>query len=441
MKYLTKFTTAADYAQAKDDLYAPNVSLLNDSKSINYKSIDLPIITVVFDITDISEETYILWSSEPEEVVAGIEIDGIKLQTLVKTYQFSTTGEHIVKYTLKDRKKIEDYMLYNCADIKSIIIPNCVKEIGEGSFRGCNKATSVTIPNGVEIIGYRAFRFWQALTSIKLPNSVTTLKGETFYDCPQLTTVKLSKNLINCSNYEFYKCNNLSDIENNIVYADCFAVKVTNKTLSSYTLKEGTKFLEADCFNECTNITSIGPKGSNASLELPNNIKHIGYNCFKNCTGLTSVKLPDDAILRSYCFSGCTGLTSIGPKGSNASLELPNNLTVIEGNCFDGCTNITDVVLPNSITNVSFYVFNKCANLVSVTLPESVEAISFYIFSGCTKLKTIIVKSVNPPKLSGDLFGSTVVEGRKIYVPAESVDAYKTANYWSSYAADIEAIQ
>ena len=27
--------------------------------------------------------------------------------------------------------------------------------------------------------------------------------------------------------------------------------------------------------------------------------------------------------------------------------------------------------------------------------------------------------------------------GRKIYVPAASVEAYKRANYWSGYAADI----
>jgi hypothetical protein len=30
--------------------------------------------------------------------------------------------------------------------------------------------------------------------------------------------------------------------------------------------------------------------------------------------------------------------------------------------------------------------------------------------------------------------------GRKIYVPSESVNAYKAATYWSDYASDIEAI-
>jgi hypothetical protein len=33
------------------------------------------------------------------------------------------------------------------------------------------------------------------------------------------------------------------------------------------------------------------------------------------------------------------------------------------------------------------------------------------------------------------------VAGRKIYVPAESVNAYKTANRWSTYAAEIYPIE
>jgi hypothetical protein len=41
--------------------------------------------------------------------------------------------------------------------------------------------------------------------------------------------------------------------------------------------------------------------------------------------------------------------------------------------------------------------------------------------------------------LGNYVFG-TNASGRKIYVPSESVDAYKAAEKWSTYAADIEAI-
>ena len=32
---------------------------------------------------------------------------------------------------------------------------------------------------------------------------------------------------------------------------------------------------------------------------------------------------------------------------------------------------------------------------------------------------------------------SDITSGRKIYVPMESVEAYKSASYWSDYASDI----
>ena len=60
------------------------------------------------------------------------------------------------------------------------------------------------------------------------------------------------------------------------------------------------------------------------------------------------------------------------------------------------------------------------------------------------RLSTIIYcKSINPPIVPSLPFGMiTDTEGQtaKIYVPAESVEAYKTATNWSAYASIIEAL-
>ena len=45
-----------------------------------------------------------------------------------------------------------------------------------------------------------------------------------------------------------------------------------------------------------------------------------------------------------------------------------------------------------------------------------------------------------PPIIKSDTFENTP-SGMKIYVPAASVDDYKTATYWSDYASVIEEIQ
>ena len=60
-------------------------------------------------------------------------------------------------------------------------------------------------------------------------------------------------------------------------------------------------------------------------------------------------------------------------------------------------------------------------------------------FRYCTSLTSVTVKSATPPTLGFGVFynGSSNLV---IYVPAESVDAYKSASGWSTYADRIQAI-
>lgn len=51
-------------------------------------------------------------------------------------------------------------------------------------------------------------------------------------------------------------------------------------------------------------------------------------------------------------------------------------------------------------------------------------------------LKTIVIKAVNPPSVTAASF-SEISTSAKFYVPDESVDAYKAAQYWSSHASKI----
>ena len=61
-------------------------------------------------------------------------------------------------------------------------------------------------------------------------------------------------------------------------------------------------------------------------------------------------------------------------------------------------------------------------------------------FSNCTGLTSITIEATTPPSLPfGSGFRNT--NNCPIYVPAESVDAYKSATYWSDYASRIQAIQ
>ena len=84
-----------------------------------------------------------------------------------------------------------------------------------------------------------------------------------------------------------------------------------------------------------------------------------------------------------------------------------------------------------------------CENLTSVTIPQNVTTIESSTFYGCSNLVEIYCKSTTVPTAinvfsytSWDAFDENATN-RKIYVPKESVEAYKSAKYWSDYADDI----
>ena len=68
---------------------------------------------------------------------------------------------------------------------------------------------------------------------------------------------------------------------------------------------------------------------------------------------------------------------------------------------------------------------------------DSVTRIENAAFERCKSLKSVYCKATTPPALDGSYVFYGNGSGRKIYVPTESVDAYKSAARWSEYASSI----
>ena len=66
-----------------------------------------------------------------------------------------------------------------------------------------------------------------------------------------------------------------------------------------------------------------------------------------------------------------------------------------------------------------------------------VTTIEYAAFCSCDCLTSIYCEAIVPPALVGNSVFDYNGSGRKIYVPTESVDAYKSAVHWSEYASDI----
>ena len=119
--------------------------------------------------------------------------------------------------------------------------------------------------------------------------------------------------------------------------------------------------------------------------------------------------------------------------------EITYSVTSIGSDAFSYCSGLTSVVIPNSVTSIGIEAFWYCSGLTSVEIPNSVTSISVFAFWGCSSLKSVTSLNTTPPNLGNSAFSGLATDC-VLYVPAESVDAYRAADGWSSQFTNIEAI-
>jgi len=237
------------------------------------------------------------------------------------------------------------------------------------------------------------------LTSIVIPDSVTSIGTNAFMSCIALPSVTLPDSVTSIGNGAFYSCYSLT----NIVIPD----SVTS--------------IGDEAFNDCYSLSSA---------TLPDSVTSIGEGAFYNCSGLTNITIPDSVTsIPNNVFFGCYSLTGV---------TIGNSVTSIGKSAFGYCTGLTGVTIGNSVTSIGWYTFRGCSSLTSVTLPDSVTSIGLGAFEDCSSLTTITVKASTPPTLGDGAMPSSVTA---IYVPSDSVDVYKSASGWRSYASNILPIQ
>ena len=108
------------------------------------------------------------------------------------------------------------------------------------------------------------------------------------------------------------------------------------------------------------------------------------------------------------------------------------NLKTITG--FKGNTKMTTITLPEGVTTLGTECF-RTARIRYLVLPSTISTLNHQCLNPVNYCSYIVFKSINPPSLNVNAFGLT--SGCKIYVPDDSVNAYKTATNWTNYAARI----
>lgn len=242
----------------------------------------------------------------------------------------------------------------------------------------------------------------------------------------------------------------------NAIYSYGQLVWERNTTKIIYTSKDGqvVKPYDSTVFGGANILSNTYSNGVGV-IEFDSSVTEIGKSSFRNTKQLDTMILPSSVTyIKAYAFesSGITDIT-IPPTVTDISsaaffhsklisIVIPSSVKMMGPSVFLSCYSLTNVSISTSLILLDNSMFSGCKSLVSITIPDNIKVIGNGLFYNCSNLSEIRFNSIVPPEI---LLGTDETEhlfegnapGRLIKVPAGSVNAYKTAQYWSNYADSI----
>ena len=353
-------------------------------------------------------------------------------------------------------EKITDFAFSGCKSLQKVTISNGA--IGKEAFYNCPNLQQVTINNGVTSIGYRAFCACRNLKEVYCES--ITPPTASLSDSYWSGFTNASSNLliyVPTESVDTYKARNgWKEFKNKIVAYD-FETPPNNEIW--YTTSDG-KILD---------LVRYGGFGANAKthtyengrgiLSFDGDVTSIGET-FTYYKKLTNIRLPQSVVsISDFAFS-YTSLTDVTiPEnvkeigilvfGDCLSLsKFEGNFASSDGRCLIvdriakafAPAGLTAYTIPDC-TTIAEGTFADCPNIINITIPKSVSYIENSAFYGCLSLLNVYCEATTPPTAvlfnrQWEAFNDNA-QGRKIYVPSQSVDAYKAADGWKEYADSI----
>lgn len=287
-------------------------------------------------------------------------------------------------------------------------VGECVNEIGNRAFYGCKNLNDITFfTDNITSIGSSAFTYCSGLTSVDIPTGVTSIGGGAFWNCNKLTSVTVPDNVTSIGSSAFRNCTGMT----------------------SATLGNAVTSIGSNAFTHCDNMQSCN---------IPSGITTLQSSTFGNCGSLRNIQIPSGVTSINYwTFGSCTALSS-------CTFEENSQLSSIDELAFFNCSSLKTIDIPDSVETIGEYAFSGSTTLTSVTFGSGITSIGGGGFLDCVSLNHITCKATTPPTIGQSTFRminqysqSVKLPINAIQVPCDSVDAYKSAQYWSEYANKI----
>ena len=280
----------------------------------------------------------------------------------------------------------------------SLTIGDNVQTIGDRAFSGCSGLSgSLRIGDNVQAIEGYAFWGCSGFTgSLRIPDKVQTIGERAFKSCTGFTgSLTIGDKVQTIGEEAFYDCTGFT---------------------GSLTIGDNVQTIGQSAFSGC--------RGFTGSLTIPDNVTTIGHSAFERCQGFTgSLTIGDKVHTIGYdAFYDCSGFTG--------SLTIPNSVQTIGSDAFGNCTGFTgSLTIGNNVQSIGLWAFFSCG-FTSLFLPASIS--SYDNVFPFMRLREITCRAVNPPTIKSTTFYDSR-ETACLYVPAQSVSKYKSAQYWNEF--------
>ena len=341
----------------------------------------------------------------------------------------------LLSVNLNSVATIGNNVFNGCTSLPSITIPNTLTTLGEYTFNGCTSLVSVDL-NLVATIGNYVFNGCTSLPSIIIPNTITILPTGTFNSCTSLNSISFqSTSKVNylgdslfsgCTSLKTFTMpdsvlsgNSITNFLNSsslvsVIYSNGLATITSSQggcnSLLNVTIQAGTTVLQADSFNQCSNLLNFTFLGTTITPTITSTGSGLGFG------GVTNKV----AHLQPSCYN----YLSITPYFYVSNIDSSNNITFTQDNIkyttyagsannqlyVSGCTNdpsFTIMTIPspvqnNSITYSVYFIGISYEDLVftsnyitTVNIPYDISYIKSKSFTNCYALTAFTVDSNN----------------------------------------------
>ena len=265
-----------------------------------------------------------------------------------------------------------------------------VKVSSEGNHRlgsidadGNPCVIEVVVGDKVATIGPVASQMFN-LRSIVIPDTVKECEGYLFYNCQSLLSLALPDGIKKFSVNKAFSMTDLRYVRLPETLTEMPANMFGNSSsLQSIVIPEGVTSIGANAFQGCSNaVFSV-----NVNNFAPTAGVFMGCRRLTGNINIIADEIPHDA----FAF---TGITSLFCKANKTTRTTG-------GGAFYGCEELTRVELTD-IKEIGSFTFNACTALSLAIIGDTVTKIDSSAFLNCTTLARLVVKAATPPTLASN---------------------------------------